>query len=197
VVNGETVEKRAVPAGIAANSLEVLNDTTLIVVDTRRVVHTSRDDGRTWKQYSGPPRSKPLSRTHMVKILRGKDRYYLYSTRAAADETFLLSADYATNTYAQFPLQPKAKKIVRLYETDYGLYLDPWNSGFFSDTLYVYPWATKTWETRVVPINCSGLRFVDRSGMRFDATCHGGYAIPFRTDDGGHTWVRGWFDRGT
>jgi hypothetical protein len=191
VANGETVERRAVPTGISANSVRMLDDTTLIVVDKHAAVLTSRDDGKTWKQYAGPPRANPLSRARMVRLLKGKDRYYLYSSHAAADETFVLSADYATNTYEQFPLRPKTKRIDGLYETDYGLYLDPWNAGFFSDTLYVYPWSTKTWESRDLPMNCSGLRFVDRSGMRIDTTCHGGYAIPFRTEDGGHTWGRG------
>jgi hypothetical protein len=194
-VRDGVLSARRVPDGVMANSMHVFGDSGIALVDDAMQIYNSLDDGRTWAQYAGATRAKPVARgvapepLHSFGLHAGRSGYYLYSVGMKAADTKLVHFNYAKREFALMTLPESVEYIKVLQETEEGLFIGPSHTDFAKGKLHFLPRQGDRWTARDAPqAQCRDLAFPDQRGRRLQVLC--GRDSVWKSEDSGATWSR-------
>lgn len=190
---------RHAPAGVNTNSIHVVNERDLVIIDNAMNFHSSSDQGATWTQLSNVPLQEPIAAGFYLRdnknafgMAAGKDRDYFYSIDVDADRTALASLS-KDGAITRLPQPKGAKYLHSAKETDAGLFV----VSLWTGKLWLLPPGGSTWQNLKLPQSyCSQVAFGERSEARIEINCtqssFGRTAdnVIWASKDGGQNWSR-------
>lgn len=182
MATGSRVEARALPV---ANPTRVFlfGDSGVVLADEKFNLHTSHDDGRSWRHFAGAVvEDSEYSRHDGLTEAHGG--YYLHHHFPPR----LVHAK-SGGEYERVALPEGATNIRRVVARGPSLFLEKEVTAWTSSTphpFFVRPSAGQGWETRHKPrASCGLLEFQDDSGQQLRTRCDGTVHV---SSDGGVSW---------
>ena len=188
------VTVQQVPQHIMGNSIHVVKDGRVVLIDNAMNIYTSGDTGRTWALFAGAALAKPLGYESLRPDIKnrfefhaGRRGYYIFTRDMGADGTTIVYSEYKSGNYIKLALPKSVANILSIHETDAGLFLPP--RGFYSTKFHFLPTGKSTWEIREAPqYGCYDIAFGDVGGKHIELACHNnGY---WKSENGGLSWIQ-------
>jgi photosystem II stability/assembly factor-like uncharacterized protein len=197
VVQGDKVEFRTVPDGLAVNSIHALDLNKLVIVDESMNLHFSADEGKTWQKQSDVQAKVIVRDLYRPDILNsvglemGTEGHYLYTRGQRKDpgSRVLYSKD-GSGTYTEVSLPNKALWLYSLEENRSGLYITTGTSGWtmVGTQVLFRPTGATEWRVGNLPeMHCLELTLNDSQALHAKITCESG--ATWLSTNGGSTWV--------
>lgn len=178
-----TLSQRTIPYRVQPLRFRYLNEHGIAVVDNRRRLLISNNDGQGWSQYDGAILEKPSDASNLTAT---RDGVYLYSTDGVPKSISFHGYNPPTHVIVPTPSErgdvpPYASS--RLVATDAGLFIDYIGARDF----HFKAAGQNNWQLRTMPVGKCERIVYEHNGRVLNVTCE---KLGYRSDDGGQNWLK-------
>jgi len=181
--DNNTLNRQTIPYRVQPLRFRYFGQHGIVVVDNRRRLLLSNNDGQNWSQYEGMMLEKP---SNLTEITSTHDGAYLYSNDGVPKSINY----YGYNQPAHVVIPPPSERGSisayargRLVATDAGLFIDYTGANEF----HFKPTGKNDWQLRSTPaLKCDRIAY-EAAGRVLNVRCEN---IAYRSDDGGQNWLK-------
>jgi hypothetical protein len=181
VLNNTTLSRQAIPYRVQPLHFRYFGEHGIVVVDNRRRLLFSNNDGQSWSTYEGVLLEKPSNASALTST---RDGVYLYSTDGVPKSISFHGYNPPTHVTVPTPVERgsiPAYTYSRLVATDAGLFIDYIGARDF----HFKPAGQNDWQLRSTPVGKCERIVYEPSGRGLNISCD---KIGYRSDDGGQNW---------
>jgi hypothetical protein len=181
IFDNTMLSRQTIPYRVQPLHFRYVGEHGIVVVDNRRRLLTSNNNGQSWSQYEGELLEKPSNASNLTAV---RDGVYLYSTDGVPKSISFHGYNPPTHVKLSVPIEHgsiPSYTYSRLVATDAGLFIDYIGARDF----HFKPTGQNDWQLRSTPAEKCERIVYEPSGRVLNVMCE---KIGYRSNDGGQNW---------